>query len=174
MIDSVAPETKDIGGRPRKSFDWNLVESLAIAESTVDFVAERLVIKEKKVISKNSIAAKVKLIERRIREKFDCTYVEYRSKKIENKRIQLRDWQWRAARGGNITMLIWLGKQYLGQSDKLDQSVEHSGEISAGKISQEKMDKILSDPESTKLAQELAIRLAGANSEGDGINGKDL
>jgi hypothetical protein len=33
---------------------------------------------------------------------------------------KLRDLQWRAAESGNPTMLIWMGKQYLGQSDKLD------------------------------------------------------
>jgi hypothetical protein len=32
----------------------------------------------------------------------------------------LREKQWRKAENGNITMLIWLGKQYLGQSDRSD------------------------------------------------------
>jgi hypothetical protein len=32
----------------------------------------------------------------------------------------LRRWQWRAAEEGNPTMLIWLGKQMLGQKDKRD------------------------------------------------------
>ena len=33
-------------------------------------------------------------------------------------RIRLRQLQWRAAERGNISMLIWLGKQVLGQSDR--------------------------------------------------------
>jgi hypothetical protein len=33
-------------------------------------------------------------------------------------RIRLRIAQWDAAMAGNVTMLIWLGKQYLGQSDR--------------------------------------------------------
>ena len=33
-------------------------------------------------------------------------------------RIRLRQLQWRAAERGNIPMLIWLGKQVLGQSDR--------------------------------------------------------
>ena len=32
----------------------------------------------------------------------------------------LRRLQWKAAKAGNVAMLIWLGKQYLGQSDKQD------------------------------------------------------
>lgn len=33
---------------------------------------------------------------------------------------KLRDAQLKAAFGGNATMLIWLGKQYLGQTDRLE------------------------------------------------------
>ena len=32
--------------------------------------------------------------------------------------LTLRRLQWQAAEGGNVTMLIWLGKQYLGQRDR--------------------------------------------------------
>ncbi len=32
--------------------------------------------------------------------------------------MSLRRKQWRAAEEGNTTMLVWLGKQYLGQKDK--------------------------------------------------------
>ena len=33
-------------------------------------------------------------------------------------KIRLRQYQWSAAKKGNVAMLIWLGKQLLGQSDK--------------------------------------------------------
>ena len=33
-------------------------------------------------------------------------------------KIILRKYQWTAAKNGNVAMLIWLGKQYLGQADK--------------------------------------------------------
>lgn len=36
----------------------------------------------------------------------------------------LRREQWKAAVGGNIVMLIWLGKQYLDQMDKTQLSLE--------------------------------------------------
>jgi len=37
----------------------------------------------------------------------------------------LRRIQWEVAKSGNVTMMIWLGKQWLGQKDK--QEVEHTG-----------------------------------------------
>src|SRR6185437_3724969 len=33
-------------------------------------------------------------------------------------RVTVRRWQWKAAEEGNVTMLIWLGKQLLGQRDR--------------------------------------------------------
>ena len=38
-------------------------------------------------------------------------------------KIRLRQYQWKPAKKGNVAMLIWLGKQILGQSDK--QEVSH-------------------------------------------------
>lgn len=34
--------------------------------------------------------------------------------------VSLRRWQFKAAEAGNVGMLIWLGKQYLGQRDTLE------------------------------------------------------
>jgi len=39
-------------------------------------------------------------------------------------RMSLKRKQWEMAMGGNITMLIWLGKQNLGQTDKVEQRIE--------------------------------------------------
>ena len=36
----------------------------------------------------------------------------------ESGKIRLRQLQWASAKNGNVAMLIWLGKQMLGQSDK--------------------------------------------------------
>ncbi len=46
--------------------------------------------------------------------------------KAEGK-LSLRRMQWRRAEKGSDTMLIFLGKQYLGQADKTE--TEHSGDI---------------------------------------------
>jgi len=53
-------------------------------------------------------------------------FSEYFSKKRGVGKISLRRKQYQVAMDGNPTMLLWLGKQYLGQTDK--QEVEHSGE----------------------------------------------
>jgi hypothetical protein len=37
---------------------------------------------------------------------------------LADRKISLRRLQWKSANTGNVQMLIWLGKQYLGQSDK--------------------------------------------------------
>ena len=38
---------------------------------------------------------------------------------MKNKdKARLKELQWMVAEQGNVQMLIWLGKQYLGQSDK--------------------------------------------------------
>ena len=51
------------------------------------------------------------------------SYSEYLSKGRDKGKIRLRQLQWRAAERGNVAMMIWLGKQVLGQSDK--QEIEH-------------------------------------------------
>lgn len=109
--------------RPRDDFDWNLVESLAMLEASESFVAERLLTKAGEEINAKSIQAKIKMIQRRIHERYECSFVQFRAQKIEARKIQLRGWQWKAAEKGNATLLIWLGKQYLGQSDQpIDES----------------------------------------------------
>lgn len=44
-------------------------------------------------------------------------FQEYIQKAQEETKQKLRQAQIKAALGGNVTMLIWLGKQYLGQSE---------------------------------------------------------
>tara|TARA_Y100001963_G_scaffold28843_1_gene39217 strand:+ start:100 stop:411 length:312 start_codon:yes stop_codon:yes gene_type:complete len=46
------------------------------------------------------------------------SYSESITKGRDSGKIRLRQLQWRAAERGNISMLIWLGKQVLGQSDR--------------------------------------------------------
>ncbi len=57
----------------------------------------------------------------------DPEFIRIHKKGMEQGKASLRRMQYSAAKDGNITMQIWLGKQYLGQRDKQD--VEHSGEI---------------------------------------------
>lgn len=49
----------------------------------------------------------------------------YRASRAHGGRVALRRRQFEVALEGNPTMLIWLGKQMLGQADKAEQRVEH-------------------------------------------------
>ena len=46
------------------------------------------------------------------------SYQEFLTKGRDKGKIRLRQLQWKAAEAGSHTMLIWLGKQILNQSDK--------------------------------------------------------
>ena len=46
------------------------------------------------------------------------SYSEFLIKGREKGKVRLRQLQWKAAEQGSHTMLIWLGKQILNQSDK--------------------------------------------------------
>jgi hypothetical protein len=116
-------------GRPRKDFtedDWFLVDSLVINMASEAFIAERLVLKEGKKVEnwKKAIAAKVKHLQRNIQSKYNCNFVQYKEKRFENRKIKLIDKMWHTALGGNVTMMIYLSKQYLGMSDKVESKQE--------------------------------------------------
>lgn len=50
-------------------------------------------------------------------------YAEFLTKGRAELKNKLRTKQIRVALKGNVVMLIWLGKQYLGQTDKVDNSL---------------------------------------------------
>ena len=63
-------------------------------------------------------------IENRCKQEFGMNFSELFRQKRSQGRISLRRAQWKIALGGNVTMLIWLGKQYLDQKDKSDNPVK--------------------------------------------------
>ena len=46
------------------------------------------------------------------------SYSEFLTKGRAEQKLRLRQLQWKSAEAGNVTMQIWLGKQYLDQRDK--------------------------------------------------------
>jgi len=46
------------------------------------------------------------------------SYSQFVTKGKDKGKIRLRQMQWRAAENGSVPMLIWLGKQILGQTDQ--------------------------------------------------------
>lgn len=59
-------------------------------------------------------------IERRIREKYDCTYAEYRDKKLGKVRIKLVQKAIDMAMMGNTAMMIFCLKNLCGWADKTE------------------------------------------------------
>ena len=103
-------DTKRRPGRPRVELDLKLVEDLAKIQYTDAEIAA-------------FFGASPELIRRR--KKSDAQFRGALEKGREQGKSSLRRLQWKAAMNGNVTMLIWLGKQMLGQSDR--HGFEHSG-----------------------------------------------
>lgn len=59
-------------------------------------------------------------LERRLKTEHGCTFSEFYNRYAAPGKCSLRRLQWKLARSGNPTMLIWLGKQWLGQTDKAE------------------------------------------------------
>lgn len=56
-------------------------------------------------------------------------FTEAKNNGKEAGKASLRRMQFKTAEAGNATMLIWLGKQYLAQTDKQDVSVEAAQDL---------------------------------------------
>ena len=102
-------ESKHAGGRPRLVFDLRLVEDLGKIQSTHSELAA--------VLGCHLDTVKDRL-------KNDPEFCAAYQKGLENGKSSLRRIQWKNALGGNTTMQIWLGKQYLGQQDRRVTEVE--------------------------------------------------
>ena len=58
---------------------------------------------------------------RTIQKRADCREaIERGSARL---RMSLRRLQWQKAKDGNVTMMIWLGKQLLGQKDRVEETL---------------------------------------------------
>jgi hypothetical protein len=108
----MAEQTKHPGGRPRLEFDLRLVEDLGKIQSTHSELAAVL-------------SVSIETVKRRLKE--DPEFCAAYEKGLEHGKSSLRRIQWKAALGGNTTMQIWLGKQYLSQRDM------HSAELTGAK-----------------------------------------
>jgi hypothetical protein len=62
-------------------------------------------------------------------------------------KISLRAKQVALALAGDRTMLIWLGKQWLGQKDRLDHAVEVSGGLTLAEIARQRLAKLNAKPQ---------------------------
>lgn len=101
-------------GRPKANIDWAKVDAYLKAQCTGTAIASIFGIHPDTLY----LACE---------KKFKMGFSEYSAqKKAEGAEI-LKAKQYQTAMDGNVSMQIWLGKQYLGQKDKQD--IEHSGGV---------------------------------------------
>lgn len=91
--------------RPRKDINWKAVDAMSIYQATQEEIAAFL-------------GLSVDTLDRAAKRDKGCSYADYLAQKRRAGSVLLRKWQWAAGQKKNPTMLIWLGKQYLGQKDK--------------------------------------------------------
>ena len=97
-------------GRPKIELDYGLIEELALIHCTQKETASVLGVSTR-TLQRNSEFCRI-------------------YKKCMNEgRKSLRRLQWDVAEAGNVTMLIWLGKQYLSQTDKQELTGKEGGDI---------------------------------------------
>jgi hypothetical protein len=92
-------------GRPKKIIDWDLVKSLCEIFLTQEEISHVLKIS-------------VDTLDRASKREKKITFAEYYKQASVDGKRSLRARQFKLAMDGHAGMLIWLGKQYLGQSDK--------------------------------------------------------
>ncbi|TXD47358.1 hypothetical protein [Polaribacter sp. IC073] len=73
----------------------------------------------------------------RVQEEFKMSFTDYKRQKGELGNIVLRKAQFEAATEGNTSMMIFLGKQKLGQSDKIETINKNENKIDLSSYSEE-------------------------------------
>jgi len=107
-------KTKGKTGRPKIEIDYELVDELAGIFCNADEIAACL-------------RVGYSTVERRIKEDHNMAFEDYIAlKRNELAKPSLRRMQYKNADEGNATMQIFLGKQYLGQADKIESKEEHT------------------------------------------------
>ena len=103
-------------GRPKIEIDFEKVDALCAVFCNCEEIVS---------ILKFDMKVSYDTVERRIKEQFDITFAEYvKQKQMAFAKPKLRKAQFDCAMSGNATMLIWLGKQYLGQVDRQEMKIE--------------------------------------------------
>jgi hypothetical protein len=121
-------------GRPKKDIDFTVVDKLCGLQCTGEEIASFLDV-DYDTLCRRCVSEKGK------------TFAEYFDQKRKIGKVSLRRHQFQAASNLNSTMLIWLGKQFLGQRDQLDLDLSggvevHTDNINLKKLSQKELDEL--------------------------------
>jgi hypothetical protein len=104
---------KNKGGRPKKTIDFETFDKLIQIQCTGEEIAAYFEIN-------------YDTLDRIIKDKHNMSFSEYFEQNRGKGKISLRRAQFQTAMSGNTTMQIWLGKNWLGQTDK--QEISHQGD----------------------------------------------
>lgn len=99
------PEIIQTGGRPCAVIDEDQFVAMCKIQCTQEEICAVLNVDDK-------------TLTRWCKDNFKASFSEIYKQKRQGGRSSLRRMQWQNAEGGNVTMQIFLGKNYLGQSDK--------------------------------------------------------
>jgi len=100
-----------MAGRPPLAIDQEQFEKLCSIHCTATEVAAWF-------------RCSVDTIERWCQKTYQQTFAEIRVKKAEAGKVSLRRAMWQRALEGNVPLLIWLSKQHLGMTEKVEQKQE--------------------------------------------------
>jgi len=100
------PKAKAEKGRPKMEFDLQRVEDFGYFKATFSTMASLL-------------DCSVDTIRRNMRNTENDFSKAYQ-KGFANAKMALSEAQWKNALSGNVTMQIWLGRNYLGQTDQTE------------------------------------------------------
>lgn len=148
------------GGRPRFKIDYRLVASLAGIQCTITEIASIL-------------ECNAETLER------DAKFCALYKKKVDGGRMCLRRHQWKAVEAGNATMMIWLGKQYLKQTDRTELTgilkPEAGPDLTAERIAAMPTPELrrLLGPASTDNIIDVVATPASPEANGHGANGSN-
>lgn len=99
------PNNKRPRGRPRKVIDFKMLDRLCEIQCTIDEICSVLDVTDA-------------TLNARCQERFGCDFSVYYEQRRSHGKVSLRRMQYIKAMSGNTTLLMWLGKQWLGQAEK--------------------------------------------------------
>jgi len=105
------PNTSRPVGRPPKEINWEEFDKLLAIQATKEECA-------------GWFNCSVDTIENKVNEVHGMNFSAYKEQKGATGKISLRRKQFQTAMSGNTALLIFLGKQWLGQSDKVEHSTD--------------------------------------------------
>lgn len=116
--------------RPEKTIDWELVDNLLRADCDGTQIAEFFTMHPDTLY-------------RRTEERYGMGFSAYQQAKRMEGNAMLLGKQFQAAMAGDRAMMIWLGKQRLNQSEKVEQKTEIKTRVQ--QMTDEELDAILNE-----------------------------